>query len=125
MKKSPLKRTNGFKRPSPGKVQLRRTRLKRVGKRKEREKGALALFRSNGPMYCEECDYLKESMHAFVGNPNGLDAHHLVPRSIAAGHPNTHHIGNRAWLCRSCHSKAHEGKLPHLILPRTHLDTLS
>lgn len=70
---------------------------------------------------CDECGTIKGELGGLVNT----DPHHLVPRSIAAGHPNTHHIGNRAWLCRKCHSLAHEGKLPHLIKKRTHLDTLT
>ena len=125
MKRTELKRT-AFKRPSEGSNQLRRTRLARVGKRVAREKDARKAFSrkpSPGLVWphlgtCEGCD----NRHVYWQN---LDAHHLVPRSIAAGHPNTHHLENRAWLCRKCHDDAHAGRLPHLILNRKHLDTLS
>lgn len=111
MKRSPMRRKTKL---HQGKTRLRRTALRRVGKRREREAEALAEFKDYRRVgYCEECR-----------NFGPVEAHHACPRSIAAGHPNTHSLRNRILLCALCHRDAHEGRRPHLIRSRKSLDAL-
>jgi hypothetical protein len=112
MKRSPLRRKTKL---HQGKTSLRRTALRRVGKRREREAEALAEFsRKLIPLaLCSECR-----------RNDTLDAHHLCSRARGAGHPKLHDKRNRAWLCRPCHEAAHRGDLPHLIKSRDYLDNL-
>ena len=117
----PLKRRT---RLSPGKVRLKRTQMKRAGKRREREAAALAEFKQR-PLsrvqpelgVCDECGPTFREAAL-------LDAHHLCSRARGAGHPMLHDTRNRAWLCAQCHRDAHEGRKPHLIKRRDFLDQL-
>ena len=95
MKASSLKRGAPMKRTrmQRGKAGLRRTRMKRVGKRALREADQLAAFRANPPVRCERC--LKR---------RNVEAHHVLPRS--RGGPHT--TDNRHWLCFLCHSGVHD-----------------
>ena len=115
MKRSPLRRKTKL---HAGKTRLRRTALRRVGKRREREAEAVRAFgERNGEVYlCGGCwDLFYASQ---------IDAHHLCSRARGAGHPKLHDLRNRAWLCRPCHEAAHRGDLPHLIKSRDYLDNL-
>lgn len=91
-----MKRTGQLKRSriSRGSSKLRRTRLKQVGKRAEREREALAAFRANPPKNCERCNRYCDRLHA----------HHIKPRSRGG----THTADNRAWLCFGCHLRVHD-----------------
>jgi len=127
MKRTQLKRTSTLKRTplAPGVKRLRRTNLKRQGKRREREKEALAQFRE-GSEYaaCEECGWWPAS--GLVELPQfGVHAHHLCSRAQGVGHPLVHSHLNRAWLCTLCHDQVHRGLLPQYIRSRRWLDTLT
>ncbi len=118
-----MKRGTALKRTAlaRGSSRLKRTQMKRVGKRREREAEALAKFNRN-PLWpgslaipCVGCESPDHYHHA----------HHLCSRARGAGHPLLHDTRNRAWLCAQCHRDAHEGKLPHLIRSRDYLDSLT
>lgn len=116
MKRTPLTRRSPLK---PGKATLPRSRMRRVGKRKERELDAIKAFRkgliARSGGRCEAC------------GASGHHAHHLVPRSVAGAHKNTHHLLNGAFLCVQCHHAAHSSTDPKwasLRKRRSHLDQI-
>ncbi len=121
MKRSPLKRgTSKLKRTNlnPGKVALRRTQLKRVGKRKAKSLNAEKLFREavleRAQGTCELC--LKPH--------DRLDAHHMCPKGRNGGDERIHNPELGRALCRPCHDAVHRGLYPSFLLPASHLDTL-
>lgn len=124
MKRSPLKRGKGLKRAPlrGGRVALRRTRLKRQGKRREREADALTWFKRN-PLFPDSLAICC-AVETCPAIGHDLDAHHICSRARGAGHPLLHDTRNRAWLCRKCHDEAHRGLRPELIKSRDYLDTL-
>jgi len=113
MKRTPLQRKTKLK---PGKSTLPRSRMKRVGKRKERELGAIKAFSAavlkRDPV-CVRCSERKST-----------EAHHLVRKSKAVGHKSAHHPGNGVGLCFACHSYVHDHPNPEWIKPLSYLDTL-
>lgn len=123
MKRSPLRRSSAL---SPGTKRLRRTQIKRVGKRAARERYAVRVFSARlGYERCEECNAgpTPDGWGGYLQTVR-IEAHHLCSRARGAGHPLLHSSRNRAWLCAGCHRSAHEGRLPHLIKSRDFLDRL-
>lgn len=88
-----MKRGGPLKRKAPPK---RGSRLRRVGKRAEREADERAAFRADPPERCEYC-----------GRRGPVQAHHLRPRSRGG----RHEPSNRAWLCPRDHDLIHR----HLV----------
>ena len=126
MKRSPLRRKTKL---HPGKTRLRRTQLRRAGRRYDREQEAQRLFRAS--VLCISprtgkirawCANTSRSDH-LLGEP-ATDAHHLCPRSRGVGHPMLHDPRNGIPLCRSCHDAVHQGRHPDLLMGRDFLDTL-
>ncbi len=84
---------------------MKRTPLKRRGRRAERERAALDEFRDavlnraydgNGRYLCCRCE---KHLHR-----HEIDPHHVVPR----GRGGTHDPKNGVALCRACHSGVHD-----------------
>lgn len=123
MKRTRLRRSTAL---SPGKVRLKRTQLRRLGKRQQRQKGALEEFRR----HVLKIDAITGEITAWCalcGPWSGVrarDAHHLCPRSRGAGHPMLHDPRNGIALCRGHHNEAHSGTRPDLIYGRDFLDRL-
>lgn len=79
---------------------MKRTRLRRIGKRKQREIKALQAFRSallkRAGQRCERC-----------GERRDLHAHHRIPK----GRGGTNDPENGHLLCMRCHGAIHD----HLV----------
>ena len=92
MKRSPIKR--GLKRL------IRKTRLRRFGRRHQREADAMAHFRTEvlarAGGLCESCWMAPAT-----------DAHHICSRARGAGHKMLHDPRNGFALCRTCHDAIH------------------
>lgn len=86
--------------PLPRTSFLRRTRMRQVGRRSERDLDERLAFRANPPERCERC-HQRRPVHA----------HHRLPRSRGGKHT----ADNRAWLCGGpggCHDLVHQHLVP-------------
>lgn len=120
-----------------GRKRLRRTQMRRVGKRRKDEQPALDEFnRRDGTERCFVCDapwtiqdyelegLIKAKQQALIDAMRKIEFHHICPRSRGVGHPRLHDARNRMYLCSEHHEDAHAGRRPSLIKTRAWLDTL-
>lgn len=101
MRRTPLQRGQPLKRGAPLRAvsaPLRRTRLRKRGKRTTDEQNAAQAFRravlARGA--CERC-----------GSRSALHAHHITPRSRAPAAWKHNPERNGACLCSECHEAVH------------------
>lgn len=80
---------------------MKRTSIRRIGKRKLRERKELRAFRSaaleRAGYACERC-----------GETQNLHAHHRIPR----GRGGTNSPENGSCLCQTCHGACHDHVVP-------------
>ena len=113
MKRTPLTRRSPLK---PGKATLARSRMRRVGKRKERELDAIKAF--------SKAVLKRDPVCVRCAKRKATEAHHLVRKSRSVGHKNAHHPDAGAGLCRACHAYVHDHPSPEWIKPLDYLDSL-
>ena len=117
MKRTPLKRTP----LAPGVKQMRRSAVKRVGKRRERDREERIAFGTRtGHEWCELC--FRETG---VKNELWIEAHHRCPKGRAGEHKLVNSPLNRMWVCRVHHEAIHMGLFPDHLRSRDFLDSLT
>lgn len=115
MKRTPLLRKKPLK---PGAGIKPRARLKRTPFRAKKAKDAeeAAAFSKavlERDPKCRRCLWRKST-----------EAHHLVPRSRAAGHPLKHDARNGVGCCAACHRAIHDTPDTAWLKGRAYLDAL-
>ena len=115
VKRTPLTRKAKLK---PGKATMPRARLKRTPFRAKKAKDAeeaSAFSRAvlDRDRKCRRCLWRKAT-----------EAHHVVPRSRAAGHPLKHDARAGIGLCWACHFHVHSTHDTEWLKGRKYLDTL-